>query len=92
MTHKTQTTYDGDRVIYHCHTCGYTRVQDRATGQWTVTNPGDQDALHSGGSGGVSMTASVDAGPIPEDYHVDADAVNKWLNGEGRGWAIYSWN
>lgn len=75
MTHKTQTTYDGDRVIFAC-SCGYTRILNRRTHETTVYDPHPEDGEHSGGSGGVYMTASVDAGP--DDASEIVRAVKEW--------------
>lgn len=50
-----------------------------STHETTVYDPHPEGGEHSGGSGGVYMTARVDAGP--DDASEIIHAVKEWLNG-----------
>jgi len=78
ITHVYDVTYSDDGAITNlrCPVCGRLIAFDLVTRKPYVINPGNQGVEHVMNSGGVYMTASVDAGP--DDADAIIRAVKEW--------------
>jgi hypothetical protein len=78
ITHVYDVKYSDDGAIMNlrCPVCGRKIAVDLVTRKPYVINPGNQGVEHVMNSGGVYMTADIDAGP--DDASEIVRAVKEW--------------